>query len=399
MPALSSCPIPAALDRLALVADDRIADLREFVVRVPDPRARRGVRHSLASILLLAATAVAAGARSFTAIGEWAADAPQRVLKRLGTRFDHRQKRHVAPDESTMRRVMSRVDGDRIDALVSAWLDQHLPGPEPADPPRAVAVDGKSVAGTFGRTGGSGVHLVAALRHDTGTVAAQLQVSSGHERAAFEPLLNQLDLAGTVVTADALHTTRDHALFLHYRKAFYLFTVKTNLQLVHSQLDALPWHTIPRLEFSESGHGRTERRTVQVTPLGDYLGYPVVDFPYVTHAFLIERYTTCRSTGIRSAHTALGITNLPPQHAHPRNIHHYVRGHWNIENRLHWIRDVTYGEDSSRVRTGTAPRTMASLRNLAISALRLNGHTNIAAGLRAMARNPTRPLQLLGIPI
>ena len=103
MPALSSCPIPAALDRLALVADDRIADLREFVVRVPDPRARRGVRHSLASILLLAATAVAAGARSFTAIGEWAADAPQRVLKRLGTRFDHRQKRHVAPDESTMR--------------------------------------------------------------------------------------------------------------------------------------------------------------------------------------------------------------------------------------------------------------------------------------------------------
>jgi predicted transposase YbfD/YdcC len=356
------------------------------------------VRHSFASILLLAAAAVAAGARSFTAIGEWASDAPQLVLKRLGTRFDHDRKRHVAPDESTMRRVMSRVDGDQMDAMVSAWLDRHLPGREPADPPHAIAVDGKSVAGTFARTGGSGVHLVAALRHDTGTVAAQLQVSSGHERAAFEPLLNQLDLAGTVVTADALHTTRDHALFLHYREAFYLFTVKTNLQLVYSQLDALPWHTIPRLEFSESGHGRIERRTVQVTPLGDYLGYPVVDFPYVTHAFLIERYTTCRSTGSQSAHTALGVTNLPARHAHPRDIHHYIRGHWAIENRLHWVRDVTYDEDSSRVRTGTAPRTMASLRNLAISALRLNGHSNIAAGLRTMARNPTRPLQLLGIP-
>ncbi|MFD9706413.1 ISAs1 family transposase [Lentzea sp. NPDC059081] len=386
------------LDRLAQITDDRVADLREFVGRVPDPRARRGVRHSFASIFLLAAAAVAAGARSFTAIGEWAADAPQRVLECLGVRFDHRRKRHVAPDESTLRRVMSRVDGDRMDELVSAWLDQHVPEREPADPPRAVAVDGKSVAGTFGRTGGSGVHLVAALRHDTGTVAAQLHVSSGHERAAFEPLLDQLDLAGMVITADALHTTRDHALFLHYRKAFYLFTVKTNLQLVYSQLDALPWHTIPRLEFSESGHGRAERRTVQVTPLGDYVGHPVVDFPYVTHAFLIERYTTCRSTGIRSARTALGVTNLPPRHAHPRDIHHYIRGHWGIENRLHWVRDVTYGEDSSRIRTGSGPRPMASLRNLAISALRLHGHTNIAAGLRAMARNPTRPLQLLGIP-
>ncbi|WP_376770656.1 transposase family protein, partial [Lentzea indica] len=87
MPAVSSCPIPAVLDRLAPVAAavDRVADLREFVAGVPDPRRRRGVRHSLASILLVAASAVAAGARSFTAIGEWAADAPSRYSRCSGS--------------------------------------------------------------------------------------------------------------------------------------------------------------------------------------------------------------------------------------------------------------------------------------------------------------------------
>jgi predicted transposase YbfD/YdcC len=91
------------------------------------------------------------------------------------------------------------------------------------------------------------------------------------------------------------------------------------------------------------------------------------------------------------------VTNLPATHTRPTQLASDLRGHWHIENRLHWVRDVTFGEDASRPRTGTAPRAMASLRNLAISALRLTGHTNIAAGLRHMARHPTRPLTLLGI--
>ena len=95
---------------------------------------------------------------------------------------------------------------------------------------------------------------------------------------------------------------------------------------------------------------------------------------------------------------ALGLTSLTGDQAHPARIHHYLRGHWTIENRLHWIRDITYAEDASRVRTGTAPRVMTSLRNLAISALRHAGHTNIAKGLRTMARNPSRPLNRFGIP-
>lgn len=155
---------------------------------------------------------------------------------------------------------------------------------------------------------------------------------------------------------------------------------------------------IPGLLTEETGHGRTERRTVQVAPLGEHHGYPGIDFPHATHAFLIERDTTCHATGRHRAHVALGVTDLTGDHAHPARVAARVRGHWGIENRLHWVRDVTYGEDSSRVRTGTAPQVMAGFRNLAISALRLAGHTSIATGLRHMARNHVRPLTLLGIP-
>ncbi len=423
MPAAASCLIPAALDRLAPIAGwgtepvidaERVADLRDYLARVPDPRDRRGVRHPAGSVLALAAAAVLAGARSFIAIGEWIADVPQRVLALVGARFDARRAHYLAPDESTVRRLTQQVDGDLLDAAISAWLTGHTSGQVVARGddqagvalPAAVAVDGKSLCGTFARTGGAGVHLLSAITHTTGddqtdgTVLAQRQVAAKtSEIAWFTPLLDQVDLTGVVVTADALHTTREHAIYLHQRGAHYVFTVKENLHRLYDRLDALPWHQLPTSTTVDIGHGRTERRTIQLAPLGDYLGYPVVDFPHATHAFLIERYVTHHSTSKRSAYAALGLTSLPADLAHPAQIATYVRNHWHIENRLHWVRDVTYREDASRVRTGTAPRVMASLRNLAISTLRHHGWHNIAQGLRHMGRDITRPFTLLGIHI
>jgi predicted transposase YbfD/YdcC len=386
-----------ALVALASVPVGDVADLRVFLELVPDPRKRRGVRHSLTSILVVAAVAVAAGARSFAAIGEWAADVPQPLLKRLGTRFDVGRGRFVAPEESTIRRVVGLVNGDLLDVVIGAWSASRLPARDPVDPPVAVAVDGKAVAGTFGRAGGAGVHLLSVLRHEDGVVAGQRQVPTGGEVAGFTSLLDTIDLAGVVVTADALHTHRGHARYLHRRGAHYVFTVKTGWPLVYTQLDTLPWQDMPCLVFRDTGHGRTELRTIRIAPLGDR-GFGDVDFPHARHAFLIERYTLRHTTGVRSAHTAMGLTSLTGDDAHPARIAALVRGHWGIENRLHWVRDVTYAEDASRVRTRNAPRVMASLRNLAINALRLTGHTSIATGLRTMSHDRTRPLQLLGIP-
>jgi predicted transposase YbfD/YdcC len=266
--------------------------------------------------------------------------------------------------------------------------------------PRAIAIDGKSLRGTFARTGGMGVHLLSALSHTTGKdttdgiVLAQRQVEQKtSETAWFAPMLDEIDLTNTVVTADALHTTREHARYLVERGGHYVFTVKENQHRLYGLLDSLPWHEIPAYTTDDSDHGRTERRTIQLTPLGDYPGYPIIDFPYATHAFLIERDTTHHSSGKRSAYTALGVTSLPADLAHPAQVATYVRNHWHIENRLHWVRDVTCTEDHSRVRTGNAPRVMASLRNLAISTPRQHGWDNIAKGPRytACATRPAIP--------
>ncbi|WP_274379078.1 ISAs1 family transposase [Amycolatopsis mediterranei] len=406
MPAEQSCLIPVVRDRLTPAIDSRTdpywaADLRKQLAGIPDPRDRRGVRHSIGSILALAAAAVVAGAQSFTAIGEWAADAPQSVLAALGARFDPRHARYAAPDEATVRRVAGRVDGDILDDVISSWLaHRDTSTTDPAEtPPAAIAVDGKSLRGTFARTGGAGVHLLAAITHNTATVLGQRQVPVGSSEITwFQPLLDTIDLTGRVVTADALHTTVEHARYLHQRGAYYVFTVKENQHRLHGLLDTLPWHEIPAHITSGSGHGRSERRTVQLAPLGDFLGYPAIDFPHATHAFLIERYTTHHTSQKRSAHAALGLTSLTGRYAHPAHIGGYVRSHWHIENKLHWVRDVTDKEDQSRTRTGTAPRVMASLRNLATSTHRQAGHTNIAQALRHTARNTTRALTLLGIP-
>jgi predicted transposase YbfD/YdcC len=402
VPAGSSSLIVAALQYVDRVEVDpaRLADLRHHLSAVPDPRDRRGVRHAMASILAIAAAAVVAGARSLAAIGEWAADAPQRVLAVLGVRRCRRRDRHVAPDEATIRRVLGLVDGDALDAAITGWVVATTP----TSMPPVIAVDGKSVRGTFARTGGAGVHLLSALSHQQGTVLGQRLVAEGTSEIAWlQPLLDDIDLTGAIITADALHTTRAHARYLHGRGADYVFTVKENQHRLYARLAALPWPQGQHHTSTAIGHGRREQRIIQALPAPDNLG-----FPHATQVWQITRYRTThqihqtrrrtrRTTRKIETHTAYGVTSLTPNHADPAQIAAYLRGHWQIENRLHWVRDVTYGEDHSRIRTGTAPRAMASLRNLAISALRLAGHHNIAAGLRHTARNPTRPLQLLGI--
>jgi predicted transposase YbfD/YdcC len=395
MPAAVSLPIPAALHQLARSEDlppvaadgsGQWGDLREHLTGVPDPRARRGVRHTFMSILLVAAAAVLAGARSFTAIGEWAADAPQHVLKTLGARRDRHHGRYRAPDEATLRRALQAVDGDLLDTAIGAWLTSGV------STVTAIAVDGKTLRGTCDETG-QGVHLLAAMTHDSGTVVSQREVDAKtNEITCFQPLLDTVNLAGAVVTADALHTQRSHASYLVERGADYVFIVKDNQPNLFTQLDSLNWDLLPLHTNKNTGHGRIERRTIQVQPAPAN-----IDFPHATQVFLIERYVTDTTSGKNSAIAVLGITSCDTTRADARQIAAHTRKHWHIENKLHYVRDVTYHEDASHIRTHNGPRIMASLRNLAISTLRLAGKTNIAAALRHNARNFTRPLQLLHI--
>ena len=202
MPVAGSSPVPAAVtdfDHARPLAVDDCPGLLGRLAMIPDPRDRRGRCHNLASVLAVSAAAVAAGARSVTAIAEWATDAPWPILAALGVRGDPLTRRCQVPGEATIGRVLAQMDGDAVDATIGAWLADRL---RPLRHRRGIAVDGKTLRGSA--RSGRQVHLLAALDHHDGAVLAQRQVDGAPaEVPAFQPLLTGLDLAGVVVPADA----------------------------------------------------------------------------------------------------------------------------------------------------------------------------------------------------
>jgi predicted transposase YbfD/YdcC len=237
------------------------------------------------------------------------------------------------------------------------------------------------------------VHLFAAQAHDSGTVLAQRKVDAQtNETTQLEPLLEQVDMAGRVVTADALHTNAAEARWLVERGADYVLTVKgTSRAWLLRSTGWRPEVFPPAHRTVDRGHGRIERRTIQTAPVPD-----MVRFPGARQVLVLTRQVTALDGSRPRTEAVYGITSLDAEHASPARLGVLVRGQWQIENRLHWVRDVTFDEDRSQVRTGHGPEVMACLRNLAISLLRLAGEGNIAAGLRSTGRDHHRAFALLG---
>jgi len=149
----------------------------------------------------------------------------------------------------------------------------------------------------------------------------------------------------------------------------------------------------PQHSTIDKAHGRLELRSIWTST--ELYGY--LNFPHAAQVFAIRRDTTEIVTGKQRRETVYGLTSLTPQQATPKRLLELSRGHWSIENRLHWVRDVTFDEDRSRVRKNAGPQVMASLRNLAISLLRMAGATNIAQALRYCARLGANVLRFIGI--
>jgi predicted transposase YbfD/YdcC len=205
-------------------------------------------------------------------------------------------------------------------------------------------------------------------------------------------VLDQIDLTDTVLTADAPHTVKATADHVHQRGGFFLLPVKENRAALFAACDALPWaHTPIAHQHTDIGHGRITRRTIRVLPAPDTL-----PFPHVKQVYLIERYVTDTAGRSPSAAAALGVTNLTDAQASPADLASYVKDHWGVES-LHWLRDTRYHEDTSRTRTRSGPRILASLRNLAIGALRLAGRHDITEATRWANRYMSRPFTILGL--
>lgn len=261
--------------------------------------------------------------------------------------------------------------------------------------PLAIMVNGKAVRGATDAEGNQ-THLLAAATHHNALVLGQIEVGAkSNEIPQFTPLLDRLtaagiDLAHTVITADALHTQRAHANYLHERGAGFVFTAKKNQPRLFTALDALPWAQTPiAASVLDRAHRRVTTRTIQVMPAPADL-----PFPHVNQVWLIERYVTAPDGTPSSAVTALGVTNLTADTASPEHLTTLVRNHWGIES-LHWLRDTLYREDNSTVRTQSGPRIMAGLRNLAVRAHHLLGRRDTTEATREASRAIHRPFKIL----
>jgi Transposase len=326
--------------------------------------------------LLIKVLGVLSGAKSVTAIARFAADSNAELRTLLGLT-------RATPNTTTLGRLLARLDGNALDDAVGTWLSRYAIdlADEPGDTLVGLAVDGKAVRGS--RTDGKAVYLLAAALHATQTVIAQRQIQAkSNEIPAFAPLLERVDLRGVVVTADALHTQRAHAAQGHY-----LLVVKGNQKNCASRL---PWREIPLQErTTATGHGHRKVRRLKACTV-----QPGLLFPYAAQAIEIKRRRTNRKTGKIQTKTVYAITSLTPDQATPAQLAELMQNHWSVEA-LHHVRDVTYGEDASRVRTGAAPRAMATMRNLAIGLMRQAGWTNIAAATNHYRSRPEHATAML----
>jgi len=346
---------------------------------VPDPRDRRGVRYPLAGMLGVAVTAVIAGCRSFAAIGQWAAQATAEHLAAFGLT------RTSAPDESTLRKLFARIDADALDGAVGRWMWTRT---RIVDGRRVIALDGKTVRGARTRPDGKAPHLIAAFDHAAGAVLGQVAVDAkSNEIPAARTLLAGLDLTDVTVTMDAMHTQTDTATLIITAGGDYVFTVKRNMPALHEKLKNLPWVDVPATRQRAAGRGQRVTRTIKVVAVPDWIAFPGA-------AQVAQLRRTVTKAGRKTVEVVYLITSANHTAAPAATLAAWVQGHWGVENRLHWVRDVSYAEDQSQVRTGQAPRVMATCRNVAISLLRIAGWDNIAAGLRHHAADPAQALAL-----
>lgn len=358
---------------------------------VPDPRQARGQRYPWQLVIVLVAAAMASGQRHGRAIGQWVDEHTEMLSEWLGWRGVR------LPSEATLRRAVQAMDIAALELCLAAWTDQVA---EESSEWVGIALDGKWVrgAGAHGRE----VHLLSIVRHD-GLVVEQTAVPAGSNEITVAPsLLAGYALAGTVLTADAMLTQRDLAAQILGQGGDYLLPIKGNQpetqQAITELFAVAPWQhphwpdTYHHYTSFDHGHGRVEQRSLEASPiLNPWLRWPAV-------GQVLKR--TCRRTDLGTGEVAetvsYAVTSLPFGTDLTR-IERLWRGHWTIENRVHYIRDVTFGEDAGHAFRGNTPQVLAALRNGVLNLLRLRGWTRIADALRHYAAHPTRALTLIGV--
>lgn len=369
--------------------------LIEVLAEIPDFRNNHGKRHPLVAILALACSAMLCGYRSYPAIAEWGRHYGADLVRALG--FTHRP-----PCAATLHTVFRGMDRGRFEAQLEAWAEGLLGEPPALEGgEEAIAIDGKALRGSQ-KQGAAGAHLLAALAHRVGvTLAQQAVADKTNEIPVALDLLRLLVLEGRIVTMDAWLTQRQIAQHIVDVGGDYVMVVKANqpqlLEDIQTVFALAPIEGECRTAAAtlDLGHGRIEQRGLQTSPV--LAGYS--QWPGLAQVFQLERQVIIKKTGEVREEVVAGVTSLTPERADAARLLALVRGHWHIENQLHWVRDVTFDEDRSQVRCGSIPQVMAALRNTVIGLMRWAGHTNMAAACRRFAAQPREALALIGIAL
>lgn len=376
---------------------------------VPDPRRVASVRYPLAAMLTMAVCAILANHLSVLAIAEWGARQSPAHLRDLGFGEGH------TPRQSTFQRLFCKLDGTALARVLTGCLaavaaPDASPDRDDAPAPRqGVAIDGKAQRGRLQFAADGPVHVLTAFCHETGIVLGHAPITGTTDKAAAEltvapTLLTQLDWHGRVLTGDALFCQRDLCQQVLDAGGDYLLLVKENQPTLHEALrlwfDPPPalarrprgdWRTARTID---TGHGRRPevREVIASTDLTAWS-----DWPGLAQVFRIER--TWREHGQPKHAVHYGITSLSPEVGPPERLLALKRGHWLIENRLHWRKDVTFGEDASLIHAGQGPVVMAALRDAAVSLLHHHGVRQVAARLRAHSQCPEQAIAMVLGPL
>lgn len=366
-----------------LIEPAPVTTLWSFLHTIPDHRRAQGKRHSLPLVLILTILAICSGATSYQAIYEWTKNYQNQLKDQVSFLAFH------TPDQSTFHRVFAKLDYPAFEDALSDWL-KSITYVEKGE---GISIDGKT-------TNRDTLHLVAAFAHKTKGVLFQMSTDTkGKELVVAPQVLDKIKVSDRVITTDALHAQRDFCESITNSGGGFVIVVKSNQEKLHQDIKLFfehpPFKTkLDSVQTIEKSKGRIERRIVWVSDepsLIDYLSWPGLNY-----IFKCERLITQKDQTLTSE-TVYGIAALKGELHTATNVSKYLRDHWSIENNLHRVRDTSFNEDKSTIRTGNAPKVMAALRNLVISIFNRGKVKSIPTAFRRFQAKPEELFSFLGL--
>lgn len=381
-----------------------VASLYETLQKLSDTRRGQGKRYSLALILCLLVLAKLAGQKTLSGATEWIRHRRTALAQRFGL------SREDMPCQTTYCNVLALLDASQLDSLLSAffirWEAQSRCGEEPSrlHTPHAqadhvhLAIDGKTLRATTGQE--QPVHQLSCYEVGTGIVLWHHNVGEKqNEISALKPFLTTSLVRGRIFSLDAMHTQREMCAQLHRLDGDYVLVAKDNQPTLHEDIADLFEDRVPdrrrwqQAETWDKGHGRLEHRQIICSP--DLNEWFAKQWEGIEQVFRLERTVLTLKTGEQHHEVVYGLSSLSLALAPPSRLLHLVRDHWKIENRLHWRRDVTLGEDTCQTRTGAVPSVLAQLNSTVLSLMDRMGIRNVARQMRYFDAQYQQALDLL----